>query len=223
MSMKPHLEVPRTVWIDREKAYGGELSLAEANQPGSTAVISCGSPMRGVSVGVDDGPIGRIRFSSVSLADGYLDDPTATAASFDEGHFQTEDLGFVHEGELCVLGRTDDVIVFAGRNVHARDVERQIEALDGIRAGCAALVDERRDGEPRIALLVEPARTGIPDLRTLADEAASIAFNSAGLSVAECVLVQPGRLPKTPSGKIQRFRCRALMNDDGAVLERVQS
>jgi fatty-acyl-CoA synthase len=223
VTMKPHLEVPRTAWIDREKAYGGELSLADPNQLGSTAVVSCGPQMRDVVVGIDDEPIGRIHFSSGSLADGYLDDPTATAASFHDGRFQTEDLGFVYEGELYVLGRTDDVIVFAGRNVHARDVERQIEALDGVRSGCAALVDDRRDGEPRIALLVEPARSEIPDLRTLADEAVSIAFHSAGLSVAECVLVQPGRLPKTPSGKIQRFRCRTLIGDDGAVLERVQS
>lgn len=223
VTMKAHREVPRTVWIDREKTYDGELALTKPNQPGSTPVVSCGPPMSDVAVEIDDGPIGRIRFSSPSLADGYLGDATATAASFQDRRFQTEDLGFIDEGELFVLGRTDDVIVFAGRNVHARDVEQQIEALDGIRTGCAALVDDGRNGELRLALVVELARGEVPNLRTLANEAVAIAFRSAGLSVAECVFVQPGRLPKTPSGKIQRFRCRALIADDGAVLERVPS
>jgi fatty-acyl-CoA synthase len=215
-------EAPEAVWIDRESAYRGELAIVSDGAEGSTAIVSCGSPVPGAKVGIDGAPMGRIRFSSASLAEGYIDDPQSTAAHFREGEFLTEDLGFVHDAELYVLGRTDDVIVFAGRNVHARDVEREIELHDGVRLGCSALIDGRVNGQPRLVLVAEPA-SAKPHLRELADDVARIAFSAGGLHLSECVFVTPGQLPKTPSGKVQRYRCRALLEGDGhAVLERVQ-
>lgn len=221
VTMKHHGQTPRSVWIDRERAYRGELALADAQADGAAAMVSCGPPMRGVSVRTDDGDLGRIRLSSTSLADGYLNAPRRTAEAFVDGEFKTEDLGFTHDGELFVLGRTDDVLVIAGRNIHARDIEREIEQHDGVRPGCSALIDARVDGDSRVVLVAEPSGSGAA-LDQLADDMAQTAFTAGGLRVAECVFIRPGQLPKTPSGKIQRFRCRALLDgDDDAVLERV--
>jgi fatty-acyl-CoA synthase len=216
VTMKPHLESPRSVWIDREAAYNGELSLRDAHADGSTAIVSCGPPMPGVEIDIERGALGRIRLRSVSLADGYFNDPQVTAERFVAGTFQTEDLGFIHNGELCVLGRTDDVIVFAGRNVYARDIEH-----DGVRTGCSAIVDGRTAGQPHMVLVAEPSQP-TADLQKVAADATAIAFRAGGLHLSECVFVRPGQLPKTPSGKVQRFRCRALLADNGAaVLDRV--
>ena len=221
VTMKHHGQTPRSVWIDRERAYRGELSLVDAQADGAAAMVACGPPMRGVSVRTDEPNLGRIRLSSTSLADGYLNAPERTAAAFVDGEFHTEDLGFIHQNELFVLGRTDDVLVIAGRNVHARDIEREIELHDGVRPGCSALIDCRVDGDSRVVLVAEPSGTGAA-LDQLAGDMAQTAFTAGGLRVSECVFVRPGQLPKTPSGKIQRFLCRALLDsDEEAVLERV--
>lgn len=223
VAMKRDGAAPESVWIDRERAYRGELAIVDEHADGASAIVSCGPAMPGVSVRTDEQPMGRIRIRSASLANGYVNDPDSTSARFVDSEFQTDDLGFIHDGELYVLGRTDDVIVVAGRNVHARDIEREIEQHDCIRPGCAALVDDRRDGQPRIALVVEPDGADI-DFDTLADDVARLAFGAGGLHIAECVFVRQGQTPKTPSGKIQRFRCRSLLNGgDAAILKRVET
>lgn len=221
VTMKPRGETPGAVWIDRESAYRGELSLTAADAPGSSPIVSCGPPMPGVDVSTDEQPTGRIHLTSPSLAMGYLNDPETTAARFVHGGFQTDDLGFVRDGELYAMGRVDDVIVIAGRNVHARDIEREIEQHESLRPGCTALIDGRSNGEPHIVLVAEPSG-GVDDFGVLADQVSHSAYKSGGIKIAECVFVQPGQLPKTPSGKVQRFRCRALLDQDGrGVLDRV--
>jgi fatty-acyl-CoA synthase len=222
VTLKPIDQAPRSLWIDRESAYRGELAITAAQASGATPVVSCGQPVPGASVAVDGEPMGQIRFRSETLAEGYIDDPQSTAASFDNNEFLTADLGFMQGEELYVLGRTDDVIVFAGRNIHARDIEREIEQLDGVRLGCSALIDGRVDGQPDVVAIAEPASAGA-DLPSVASEVARVAFSSGGLHISECVFVAPGKLPKTPSGKVQRYLCRALLEGDGpALLERVQ-
>jgi fatty-acyl-CoA synthase len=217
-------ETPGALWIDRERAYRGELSRSCPRASGSSAVVSCGPPVAGASVWLEQEPIGRIRFRSATLADGYIDDPRRTSSRFRGGEFHTEDLAFLHEGELYVLGRTDDVIVFAGRNVHARDIEREIELHDGVRFGCSALIEGGVNGRPQLVLVAEPAHSSEPELGKLAEQLARIAFSAGGLHVSECAFVEPGTLPKTPSGKVQRYRCRALLEGDGStLLERVQT
>lgn len=221
VTMKSVDETPRSVWIDRESAYRAELTILPEQVTGSAAVVSCGRPMEGVRARLDEAPIGRVQLLSSSLADGYLDDPEATAARFGDQGFLTEDLGFMHDGELYLLGRVDDMIVCAGRNVHARDIEREMERHHGVRPGCLALVDGQVDGRSHLVLVAEPACSS-SQLRTVADEVAGIAFSVSGLHLSECVFVRPGCLPKTPSGKIQRFRCRALIEaDDQALIRRV--
>ncbi len=222
VTMKNHGEDPGSVWIDREAAYRGELSLLEGEAQGATAMVSCGTPMRGVSVSTGGPGLGRIGIRSASLASGYLDEPQATAEAFVDREFRSEDLGFVHDGELFVLGRTDDVLVVAGRNIHARDVEGEIERHGGIRPGCSALIECGAAGQSRVVLVAEPSGAA-PALDRVADDVAGQAYRSAGLRVSECVFIRPGNLPKTPSGKIQRFLCRRLVEAEDAetTLKRV--
>lgn len=223
VTMKHRGDTPRSLWIDRDSAYRGELAVVEEAADGATAMVACGPAMPGVSVWTEGERLGRIGLRSASLADGYINEPQLTAAAFVDGGFHTEDLGFIHDDELYVLGRTDDVLVIAGRNVHARDIEREIEQHDGVRPGCSALVDYRVDGSSRVVLVAEPSAAA-ERLDRLADDVAQIAFKAGGLRLAECVFVRPGQLPKTPSGKVQRFRCRALVDGDGEdTLERVST
>ncbi len=222
VTMKPVDEQPTAVSVNADAAYRGELRLEPELGEANLAMVSCGPPMDGVSVWTEGGgDIARICVRSDALASGYLDDPERTGRRFVDGHLVTEDVGFVRDGQLYVLGRTDDAIPIGGRNVYARDVELALGTCTGARAGCATLVDVPAGDHTRLVLLAEPSADA-GDLVAVADSMAEAVFRAAGVRAEECVLLRPGTLPKTPSGKIQRFRCRALVAADAAdVVERV--
>jgi fatty-acyl-CoA synthase len=223
VSMKRLGETPHAVGIDGERSYNEDLRFLEVHDERAKRIVSCGEPMPNVSVRTAnvDG-LGKICVRSTALASGYLDEPLASAERFtDEGELITDDLGFTLAGELYVIGRTDDVIPIGGRNLHARDVEVAVEQCPGIRPGCSSLID-LNDGESSRLVLLAETSAGEHDLASLADTIASSAFHAGGARVAECIFLKPGTLPKTPSGKIQRFRARNLVGGQGsAVLERI--
>lgn len=227
VTMKHDDASPHATSIDSVAARAGALVTCKAGEPGSREFVSCGPPFDGASVRIDgETGIGRICARSSALAAGYLDDPEATARRFVAGELVTEDLGFVHDGQLHVLSRVDDVIALGGRNVHARDIEMAVERVDGVRAGCTTLIDLDDQPGTRLVLVAEPVAGGGHDLRALSRELARTCYRAADVRVDECVFVRPGLLPKTPSGKIQRFRCRTIVQTDAdagsdVVLERV--
>jgi len=215
---------PSVRHVDAPDLYAGELTPAAPGDDGSLALVSCGPPVEGASVRIDgDGRVGRICIHSASLTVGYLGDEELTQRSIVDGELITNDLGVVDDnGELLVIGRTDDVLTIGGRNVHARDAERLLERCEGVRTGCAALLELPEASGARLLLAVEPRGAldggGVP----LARELAATTYRAVGLRVEECVFLAPGTMPKTPSGKIQRFRCRSLLQDGAeAIVERV--
>jgi fatty-acyl-CoA synthase len=118
-----------------------------------------------------------------------------------------------------VTGRLDDLMSVAGRNVYARDVELCLTAVSGVRPGGCAVVDV----DTRLVAVIEP-RAGHPELTAVAADVRAASRAGAGVLIDECVFVPRGRLPKTPSGKVQRFRCRELAasgGGDGAIRVRL--
>jgi fatty-acyl-CoA synthase len=214
---------PRTCAMAMEALYDGELRPAAEGADGSLTLVSCGPPVQGASVRIaGDAPVGRICVRSASLTAGYLDDEALTRRSIVDGELVTNDLGFLRDGELHVIGRVDDVITVGGRNVHARDAELSIERCEGVRPGCAALLELPDATGARLLLAIEPRGELPGDGVPLAHEAAAATWDAVGLRVEECVFLAPGSMPKTPSGKIQRFRCRSLLQEAGeAVMSRV--
>ncbi len=92
----------------------------------------------------DAGCVGEVWASGPSVAAGYWGQPEATAATFVEHGgrrwLRTGDLGFLHEGQLVVTGRTKDLIILRGHNVYPQDVERTIEAeVEAVRKGRVAV------------------------------------------------------------------------------------
>ena len=224
VTMKQRGVLPTALGMDTQALHAGTLVERDLAERGVSALVSCGTPVEGVSVRIEgDGAnaVGRICIKSPALSTGYLGDSAQTRRHMVDGELRTEDLGFLRNGELHVVGRLDDVILMGGRNVHTRDVELAVSGCTGVRAGCATLVDLPGDELPQLVMVCE-AQADVTDLAHVADGLASKAFDAAGVRIDECVFVRPGALPKTPSGKIQRFRCRALVEQGSkAVLERV--
>jgi len=105
-----------------------------------------------------------------------------------------------------VCGRIKDVIIVGGRNVFPEDVERAVGAVEGVRAGnVIAFGVEGRKGKEALVVVAE-SRAG--DDAALRREVADRVRDAVGLPPGEIVLVAPGTLPKTSSGKLQRSLCR---------------
>ncbi len=216
--------LPRARALDLHALYDGELVERTAGEAGVLDLVSCGPPVEGAAVRIDGpGPVGRICVCSTSLTSGYLGDEARTRAAIVDGELTTGDLGFLDDGELHVIGRTDDVIVVGGRNLFARDAELEVERCEGVRPGCAALVDLPGELGPRLLLALELRDEKSAEAHaSLARAAADAAYRAVGLRVEACAFLAPGTLPKTPSGKIQRFRCRAMLHEQSdAVIEQV--
>jgi acyl-CoA synthetase (AMP-forming)/AMP-acid ligase II len=117
----------------------------------------------------------------------------------------------LHDGELFVVGRLKDVVIVDGRKLHLHEVECEaIESHAALRSSLCAAFGVPIDGTERLVLIVEkprglrddPARLLTPAIRRAISE-------EHGVRVHDIVYVQPGRIPRTTSGKIQRLVCRA--------------
>jgi fatty-acyl-CoA synthase len=198
---------PRVLSVDPEGLESGEVSLRDPGDPDGRALVSAGRLLPDFTV-TRDGAVGELHVSGPSLALGYRNDPEATATRFRDGRFRTGDLGFLHDDELYVVGRTDDRLIIGGRNVDVADLEHEIAEDARIRKGNCAIVDVRSGERQRIVLVAEtasPIERGdlLPAVRT-------IAARDHGLRIDDVVLLSPGQFPKTPSGKPQRYRCRGI-------------
>lgn len=183
-----------------------------------TSVVSAGRPLRGVEVRVEGGGgVGEILVRSPSLASGYFADDRATAAAFSDGELRTGDLGLLRDGELYPVARTDDVIKVGARKVWATEVEAAIETDPGVRPGnCALVAVPGQSGQSLIVVAEAQDETG--SLDAVARGVGRRALVDGGVGIGECVFVRRGSLPKTPSGKVQRYRCRAIARDGGAAV-----
>ena len=150
--------------------------------------------------------VGELELRSPSVTPGYYRNAEATAATFDDGWLRTGDLAYLVDGELVVCGRQKDVIIVGGRNVFPEDVERAAAMVEGVRAGnVIAFGSDRKRGRESIVVVAE---TRTDDPHEVHDSVVTKVRNAVGVPPVEVVLVRPGTLPKTSSGKLQRSLCR---------------
>jgi fatty-acyl-CoA synthase len=159
-----------------------------------------GAPLR-------DREVGELEIAGTSVTPGYYRRPDANADLFRDGWLRTGDLAYTLDGQLVVCGRIKDVIIVGGRNVFPEDVERAVGALDGVRAG--NVIAFGADGDRGRETLVVVAESKADDLAGLRRLVAERVREAVGVPAKDIVLVAPGTLPKTSSGKLQRSLCRA--------------
>ncbi len=173
-------------------------------------------PETGMALG--PGQIGEIWVSGASVAQGYRRQPERSRETFqarlagDEADYlRTGDLGFVLDGELFVNGRLKDLIIIRGSNHYPQDIEASVETSHrALRTGCGAAFSVELDGEEKLVVVQEVERSA---LRRLDADAVTAAIRAAlsqkhQLQPAAVLLLKTGSIPKTSSGKIQRFACR---------------
>jgi fatty acid CoA ligase FadD28 len=169
-----------------------------------------------------EGTTGEIWMHGDNVAQGYWQKPQETERTFGATlvapsagtpggpWLRTGDLGFISDGELFVVGRIKDLLIVYGRNHSPDDIEATMQEITGGRTAAIAVPDE---GMEQLVVIIEVKKRGDSDedaMRKFAvvkREVTSAISNSHGLGVADLVLVPPGSIPITTSGKVRRAAC----------------
>lgn len=165
--------------------------------------------------------VGELLLRGTSVTPGYYKRPDATAALFRDGWLCTGDLAYLLDGELVLCGRIKDVIIVGGRNVFPEDIERAVGPLDGVRAGnVIAFGMEGYKGKESVVVVAEVRVSDTSgDFGAIRDRIHHRTLEVCGLPPRDVMLVSPGTLPKTSSGKLQRAKCRdEYLNEELALV-----
>src|SRR5947209_16461142 len=162
--------------------------------------------------------IGEIWLAGGSVAQGYWQRAEETKQTFQahladtgEGPFlRTGDLGFLYDGELFIAGRLKDLIIIRGNNHYPQDIELTVEqSHPALRAGCGVAFSVDVDGEERLVVVQEVERQYLrADMTEVVGSIRQAIAEQHELQVYAVVLIKPGSMLKTSSGKIQRRACR---------------
>ena len=197
-----------------EPGADGSRRLALLGRPVPGLEIRIVDPETGVTL--RDREVGELEIRGTSVTTGYYKRPDANADLFHDGWLCTGDLAYTLDGQLVMCGRIKDVIIVGGRNVFPEDVERAVGALDGVRAG--NVIAFGVDGDRGRETLVVVAETKADDREAVRREIHDRVKEVVGVPPKDIVLVAPGTLPKTSSGKLQRSLCRRRYHDGQLAL-----
>src|SRR5215208_4699563 len=158
--------------------------------------------------------VGVIELRGESLTPGYITMGGFIPAQDEHGWYDTGDLGYMMEnGHIVVCGRVKDVIIMAGRNIYPTDIERAAGRVDGVRPGCAVAVRlDAGHSRETFAVAVESNAWQDPtEVRRIEHQVAHEVVAEVDVRPRNVVVLGPGTVPKTPSGKLGRSNSVSLV------------
>jgi fatty-acyl-CoA synthase len=193
-----------------------------ATRGNTRRLVSLGRPLHGLQARIvdEDGNVlaargvGVIEVRGESVTQGYTTAAGFVAAQDEQGWYDTGDLGYLTEtGEVVVCGRLKDVIIMAGRKVYPLDIERAACRVSGVRPGCAVAVRlDAGHSRETFAVAVESKAWQDPaEVRRIERQVAHEVVAEVDVRPRNVVVLAPGTIPKTPSGKLRRAYALALV------------
>lgn len=218
---------PRVLRADRTRLAANELVAADSHAASVQELVSCGLPLGDQQVRVvdpqsfepcRDGVIGEIWVQGGSVARGYWNHPEELWQTFGgrladgSGPFlRTGDLGAFNQGELFVTGRAKDLIIVRGRNLYPQDVERTAQ-LSHAAVDLSAAFAINVDGHEQLVVVQQAAREHRrEDMAPVMRAIRAAIVEEHDVDPYQIVMLKPGGIPLTSSGKVQRSRCRELL------------
>ena len=209
----PH-STPRVICVSNHSFREGDrIEIVDDTHADRVEILSCGKVIDGTVARIidqngcpylEEGRVGEIAITGSSLYTGYYKRPEITDERLIDGWHRTGDVGFLHDGELFVTGRVDDLLIVRGKNIYAHEVEDVINALGVVDPGRAvAFTTYSPDkGEAELVVLAESvnqeAELAVGKIVRGAVE------SSFGIPLAHFRLFPPRTLRKTTSGKLSR-------------------
>jgi len=158
--------------------------------------------------------VGVIELRGECLTPGYITMGGYLPAQDEHGWYDTGDLGYQMEnGHIVVCGRVKDVIIMAGRNIYPTDIERAAGRVAGVRPGCAVAVRlDAGHSRETFAVAVESNAWQDPvEVRRIEHDVAHEVVTEVDVRPRNVVVLGPGTIPKTPSGKLRRANSVSLV------------
>jgi long chain fatty acid CoA FadD26 len=229
---------PRTVRFDYEHLTAGQARPCGTDGTLGTELIGYGAPdpasVRIVNpetmIESPEGTVGEIWARGDHVALGYWRKPEQTERVFNaklvdpapgaaEGPWlRTGDLGVISDGEMFIMGRIKDLLIVDGRNHYPDDIEATIQEITGGRVAAISVPDDITE---QLVAIIElkgravSAEEGLVRLRSVKRKVTSAISKSHSLRVSDLVLVSPGSIPITTSGKVRRSACVERYQTDG--------
>jgi acyl transferase domain-containing protein/acyl-CoA synthetase (AMP-forming)/AMP-acid ligase II/SAM-dependent methyltransferase len=200
-------------------ARGGGTSLVSYGVPQSP-MVRIVNPESGIECPA--GTTGEIWVHGDNVAAGYWLKPQETeqtlgttvvapsAGTPERPWLRTGDLGFISDGELFIIGRIKDLLIVYGRNHSPDDLEATIQSVAPMRCAAISVPDE---GTEKLVVIIEMKNRADSDEEAInrfdvvKRKVTAAISNVHGLSVADLVVVAPGSIPITTSGKVRRAAC----------------
>jgi acyl-CoA synthetase (AMP-forming)/AMP-acid ligase II len=211
---------------------GGTVGkLASIKDRHGARIVGCGLPRKDMRIHIVDpatherkidGHVGEVWVHGGSVAQGYFNQTVLTEQYFQavitngaptEHFLRTGDLGFIEDGDLYITGRLKDLIIFYGKKYSAEDIEDAATyAHEAVRPGCSAAIGLDQDGTERLIFVLELSREWYGrrgEWKAIDELLRTHISNTFQIPLYETVLLRPGALPRTSSGKVRRGQCRS--------------
>jgi fatty-acyl-CoA synthase len=193
----------------------GRAVPATDHDKGAVEFVSAGRELPGHEVRIVDESgadaaervVGRLVFRGPSTMSGYHGQPEATAAiTLDGGWLDSGDLAYRAAGEIYVCGRRKDLIIKGGRNLVPQEIEEAAAGVEGIRRGCVVAlgVPSATLGTESLLVVAETRAHDPAERERIATAVTAQVADAVGVPPDEVLLVGPGAVPKTTSGKVRR-------------------
>jgi fatty-acyl-CoA synthase len=204
--------VKRPAWADaslsEQTRLNGRQGVRYALQEGMTVL----DPQTMAEVPADGRTMGEIMFRGNVVMKGYLKNPAATDKAFDGGWFHTGDLA-VMEGDryVKIKDRSKDIIISGGENISSIEVEDALYRHPAVMACAVVAKPDPKWGETPLAYVECKAGAGVTPEELIAHCKTLL----AGYKVPREIRFEP--IPKTSTGKIQKFQLRERAKSASAI------
>ena len=223
-------KLPQVKCLDKAALEENKVVLVEKETSATKTFISAGYSWLDGEIAIADphsltacqsDRIGEIWYTGSSVGRGYWQLPEKTQQTFEASlngkqYLRTGDLGFIADGELYITGRLNDVLVFWGLNHYPQHIEQTVEqSHPGLKPNCGAAFSVEVAGQPRLVVAQEIERTHRKSIvmEQVVETIRWQVFQQHFIDIYGIVLLSPGRMPKTSSGKVQRRKCQELFLD----------
>lgn len=211
-----------------------EGKAIQVEPPAGLGLVSYGTP-RSPTIRIVDpdaltespaATVGEIWVHGGNVSAGYWNKPEETANTFGGTlaepsedtptgpWLRTGDLGFMFDDQLFIVGRVKDMLIIRGRNLYPEDIESTVSEISGGRSAAIAVTAGQTE---KLVVIAEyknrraHAETeGTDPFEALKSDLTAAISRVHGVTVSDLVVVGPGSLPITTSGKIRRSACGEL-------------
>ncbi len=192
----------------------GVAILAEPDDTNGIELVNLGSQLEHCEIRIVDdndetvspGYVGNVQVSGENVSQGYFNNAAVISQAFSGRWLRTGDLGFIYNGNLFITGRSKDIIFIASTHFYAHDLESVILQLEEVKYGRIVISGYFNEDEGRDKLLVFLIGSDNESTREIFRKMKNHLLKTVGLNCDTFIPIRSNDIPRTSSGKIQRYK-----------------